>query len=137
MPNRRLYLLFWCVATGLIAFIALDYWSAHTASLPRQFERQWNDDVESLEQSQKLPKGWFEVSQVEIHGGTPESRQWLKLVQAPIAAKSKDGQYKLEVLVVVWEEEGQRGVLVQYNLVHLPSQNMVWELGRTFLLAPI
>ena len=136
MVEQRLHLLLWCAAISLLAFVVLDYWSSRNAPIQIRFERMWRDDVALLEGSTALPKQWFDVSEVEIFGGTPETKGWLRKISPPIAVKTASGQHKLEVLVVAWEEEGIRGVLVQYNLVDLKSKNMIWELGRTIILSP-
>ncbi len=70
-----------------------------------------------------------------MYGGTPESKNWLKRIDVPVRPHIQEGGNRLEVLVVVWEEEGKQGALVQYNLVDLKSKNMVFELGRTLILA--
>ena len=132
--RQRIPLLLLCVALGITAFVMLDFWSSRNAPLYKRLERQWAADVERLESSHKLPKEWFDVGELEVFGGTPETREWLGRIQVPLKPK-KVGGYKLEVLVVVWEEEGKRGTLVQYNLVDLKTQNNIFELGRTFILS--
>ncbi len=136
MLGQRLHLLFWCLAMAILAFGVLDFWTSRNSPLPFRFERFWQEDVALLESSKSLPQQWFDVSEVEVYGGTPETKSWLRRIQLPIIAKNPNGQHKLEVLVVAWEEDGQKGVLVQYNLVDLKSKNMIWELGRTLLLTP-
>lgn len=131
---RKLHLLLWCGAIGIVAFVCLNFWSQRNAPLYRHFERQWSEDVEHLESSKKLPSPWFDVKDLEVIGGTPESKDWLKHIQIPIKTH-KEGHFKMEVLVVAWEEDGKRGTLVQYNVVDLKSGNNVWELGRTFILS--
>jgi hypothetical protein len=96
----------------------------------------WREDIELLEGSGKLPKPWFEVREIELIGGSPHARQWLKRIDVPLKDKRGDGKYRLEVLIVPWTVEKQHGVLVQYNLVDLKSKNMIWELGRTLILSP-
>jgi hypothetical protein len=135
MLASRLHLLFWCVAVGLLSYIVLDFWSTRNAPLFRKLELQWAQDVELLESSKKLPPGWFDVKEVEITGGTPETKGILRKIRIPVQVKKEDGQHKVEVLVVVWEEEGKRGALIQYNLVNLKTGNMIWELGRTLILS--
>jgi len=130
---RRLHLLFLCLAAGVLAYVVLDYWDARNAPLFKRFERQWREDVEDLEASKKLPAGWHDVKDLEIFGGTPETKEWLARIKVPLTTK-KDGKHKLEVLVVAWEENGIRGALVQYDLVELKSKNNIWELGRTLIL---
>jgi hypothetical protein len=130
----RLASLLLCVSVGIVAYVCLDFWSARNGPLYKRLERQWQDDVDNLEASHKLPGPWFDVRDLEMYGGTPESRNWIKRIHIPIKTK-KDGHYKMEVLLVAWEEDGKRGALVQYNLVDLKSGNNIWELGRTYILS--
>lgn len=135
MNMHRAYLFLWCAAVGICAFLILDYHQGRNASDQKRFEQWWADDVASLEASPKLPKPWFQVSEVEVFGGTPASKAWLREIQIPIHQKNPKGQFKLEALVVPWEENGNTGVMVQYNLVDLKSKNMIFELGRTMVLS--
>jgi hypothetical protein len=130
---RRLPPLLLCAAFAILAYVCLDFWSSRNAPLYKRFERQWKEDVEQLENSKKLPPAWFDVRDLEIYGGTPESKDWLGRIQVPLRTRA-EGKHKLEVLVVAWEEDGKRGTLVQYNLVDLKTGNNIWELGRTFIL---
>lgn len=132
--KQRLPLLFIGIALGIAAAVCFDYYLSKNAPLYRRLERQWSDDVQQLEASKKLPPGWFDVKDLEIYGGTPETKQWLARIKVPLKTKPT-GLNKLEVLVVAWEEEGKRGALVQYNLVDLKTQNNYWELARTFILS--
>ena len=132
--TRKLHLFLWCIAIGITAFVCLSFWSKRNAPLYKRFERQWSEDVEHLEASKKLPAPWFDIKELEIIGGTPESKDWLKLIQIPLKTR-EDGHFKMEVLVVAWEEAGKRGTLVQYNVTDLKTKNNIWELGRTFILS--
>lgn len=134
MKNRRIYLLFWCLSVGLLAFVALDYWSERNAPAHKRFARLWQEDVAKLEASPKLPRPWFDVREVEVYGGTPETKNWLRRFDPPLKANKIDGNHRLEVMIAYWEESGQKGVLVQYNLVDLKSKNMIWELSRMIML---
>src|SRR5579872_4376202 len=116
--GRKLSLLFLCAAVGMIAYACLNYWSYHNAPLFKRFERQWHQDVVELEESGKLPKAWFDVGEIEMIGGNPETKEWLAKIRVPLHSR-KDGGYRLECLVVNWEEEGKHGAMVQYNLVDL------------------
>lgn len=136
MNSRKIHLIFWCIAAGLIAYLVLDFWSQKTAPLYMKLERQWEEDVVLLEKSGKIHPSWFEVKEVELYGGTPLTRNWLKRIKIPIKPKKeKDGTHKLEVLVVEWEEDGIRGAMIQYNLVDLQTKNMIWELSRNLYLS--
>jgi hypothetical protein len=91
------------------------------------------EDVETLREAHALPAGIDSLSQLELHGGTDTTREWLKTLQFPFQVK-KDGTHTLEILLVDWTEGTKEGVLVQYNLVDHKTGNMIWELGRTFIL---
>jgi|GEM_PF-1588487 hypothetical protein len=91
------------------------------------------EDVQKLEQAHALPAGVHSLSQLELHGGTERAREWLKSLKFPFPVK-KDGTHTLEILLVDWNEGTKDGVMVQYNLVDNKSGNMIWELGRTFIL---
>lgn len=131
-----MYLILWCAALAISAYIVLDYWHLRNAPLYKRFERQWAQDIDSLEKSRKLPPPWFDVAEVELIGGNPEGKKWLKQIKVPVDAKNAKGHHKLEVLIVPWHEDGKDGVMLQYNLVDLKTKNMIFELGRTLLLAP-
>jgi hypothetical protein len=133
MSRYRLYLLFWCAAAGVLAYICFDYWSARHAPLYTRLERQWTADVKTLEASGKLPRVWFDVKDIKVIGGTPETKQWLRRIKIPLKPNPK-GHHHMEILVVAWEESGKRGALVQYNIEDGKTTNTLLELGRTFIL---
>lgn len=135
MKLKRTALLLICLSAGLLSFVMLDLWSSRNAPIFKRLEQRWTDDVELLESSNKLPKGWSDIGEVELFGGNPETKALLRKIEVPIRPKKKDGGHKLEVLVVVWEAEGKRGVLTQYNLIDLKTKNMVAELSRTIMLS--
>jgi hypothetical protein len=134
MKTRRIALLAWCSAIALLAFICLDFWQTRNAPLYRRLELKWDEDVKNLEHSKKLPAPWYHIKDLEIEGGTAETRAWLHRIHVPLKTE-KNGQYKMDVLVVAWEEEGTHGALIQYNLVELKTGNNIWELGRTLILS--
>lgn len=132
MRLRRLSLLACCVSLASASYVVLDYWSRNHAPLPVRFERLWHEDVANLEASPNLPKQWFDVKELNIIAGTPETKEWLRQVEIPLNPNLK-GKHHMDILVVVWEEDGIRGVLVQYNLED-ERKNHIWELGRTLIL---
>lgn len=133
MSLRRIALLICCVAVSTASYVILDFWSVRNGPLSQRFERQWHEDVRQLEASGKLPKPWFDLKEVVVIGGTPETKKMLRLVQHPLETKPQ-GAYRMEILIVAWEEEGVRGVLVQYNLEEIKSRENLFELGRTLIL---
>jgi hypothetical protein len=132
--TQRLHFIFWGAAVSLLAYACFEHWSQKNMPLYARLERQWQEDVTILEASQKLPTAWFDVRDLEVIGGTPETRDWLKRIRVPLTTH-KEGKYGMEVLVVAWEESGKRGTLIQYNLTDLKSKNGIWELGRTLILS--
>ena len=98
-----------------------------------KLERLLDEDMERLQAKNLLPKELKSLSAVELNGGTDTAKSWLKDMAFPFNVK-KDGKYLLEVLVVDWTEGPKDGALVQLNLVENKSGNMVWELGRTYIL---
>lgn len=134
MLANRLHLLLWCLAVGLIAFALLNYYSQRRAPLYKRFERQWAEDVRALETSGKLPPAWKDVKEIKVIGGTPETKAWLKRIEVPLKANAQ-GTHTMDVLVVIWEENGKRGALVQYNIEDGKTRNMLMELGRTLILS--
>ena len=134
MKAKRAALLLFCISVATLAFVVLDVWSSRNAPLFKKLESRWTEDVQLLESSRKLPKGWEDIGEIELVGGNPETKAMLRKIKVPLSIKKKDGQHKLEVLVVVWEADGKRGALTQYNLVDLKTKNMVAELARTLML---
>ncbi len=133
MGLRRIALIICCVAVSTASYVILDFWSARNGPLDKRFERQWRSDVRMLEESGKLPKPWWDLREVLIIGGTPETKKMLRLVEHPVKTKP-DGAHRMEILIVAWEEEGVRGVMVQYNIENIKSKENVYELGRTLVL---
>lgn len=132
--SRKLSLLSFGVAIGLVAFVLLDHYSRLRLPLPKRFERQWAADVTELEASGKLPAAWSEVGEIKIIGGTRETRDWLDHVKSPLKPNPQ-GRHRMEVLVVIWEENGKRGALVQYNIEDGKTGNTLSEIGRTLILS--
>ena len=64
---------------------------------------------------------------------TDKAKDWQKSLHIPIATVP-NGKYRLELLLISWEEGETEGAIIQYNLVNLETMNMEWELGRTFIL---
>lgn len=133
MGLRRIALIICCAAVSTASFVILDFWSSRNAPLYKRFERKWAEDIETLEASGKLPKAWQDVAQIEIIGGTAETKKWLRLIEIPLKTNPA-GKHRMDVLIVAWEEEGIRGVMLQYNIEDQKTKNTVSEFGRTLLL---
>ncbi len=104
------------------------------APRPQMLDELIRQDVQTLKNSGALPKELSSLSTLELHGGTETSKSWIKEISFPFPT-SDEGTHTLEILIVDWSEGPKEGALVQYNLVENASGNMIWELGRTFILA--
>jgi hypothetical protein len=131
---RKISLLFWCSALALSAYVLLDYWAFRNSHPVQKLDRLWAEDIKLLETSNKLPKGWFKLKNIELYGGTDEAKAWLKRLNVPIKT-TKDGTHSLEILLLVFDEDGKKGAAIQYDMVDIKTKNLVWELGRTFILS--
>lgn len=132
MPKKIILLLF-CICAGVLSYVTLDYWATNNGIPEKKFEQMWHEDVALLEESKKLPSPWYSIKQIEIYPGDSKAKAWMKNVKVPLESTS-NGKFKMEILVLTWEEDGKAGAVVQYDLVDLKTQNLVWELGRTFIL---
>lgn len=120
-----------CVA--LLVFAAGVFVLKKEASPTEKLEVYIEKDLDLLRESGNLPKEFDSLAKMEVYGGTDQAKIWVNSLRLPFKLK-EGGTHNLEVLVVDWEEGPKDGVMVQYNLVEKKSGNMVWELGRTFIL---
>lgn len=98
-----------------------------------KFNKSWTDDLTSLRATAKLPNELDNVANIQIRADNSPAQNWLPYLKPPIKKKS-DGKYKLNVFITHWIEGNRFGVIVQHNLIHLPSGNNVWELNRNYKL---
>lgn len=133
---KRISLLFLCVAFGVSAYILLDRWQYEKMTPIKKMQRLWEEDVQAMQESHQLPAQWNSIREIELTPGDDVSKEWLKNLQVPVVVK-KDGAFRLQVMLVPWEENGKQGALMQYDLVDLNSlnSNTVWETSRTFILS--
>lgn len=115
----------------IIAYSTLDdltpYWFHQTN---KKIENLWQQDMELLIKSGKLPSQWRSISEVQVEALNDESRQILKEIRVPIVTKP-EGDFKLEVTVDSWTDSSKTALVIQYHLLDKKTNNLVWELGRT------
>jgi hypothetical protein len=92
-------------------------------------------DLEQMVAKNSLPDSFFNLQSLEIKNLSPEVAGWLTEKSFPFVMKV-DGKNKMAILVDLWKspETGQNGVLVQMQIYDIASQNMIWELGRTYIV---
>lgn len=118
-------------ALYVIAVIGINYKSKSSENL----ELIWAKDIKNLVQHNSLPAHWIDIRLIEKVAAQddPLAENWSKSVSSPIEINPK-GDYKLEVLFLSQEENGHLRAVIEHHLVHIPTGNTVWELGRTYLL---
>ena len=124
---------------SLLAILALIIYSvaqiamSYRAESAEKLEKVWQQDLENLHSQNKLPSYWSDIRTVEREPAQDDSlaNQWVKSVASPIVI-NPNGQYKLEILFISQTDSGQTRAVVQHHLIHIPSGNSVWELGRTY-----
>jgi hypothetical protein len=93
-------------------------------------------DLEQMVAKKSLPESFFNLKSLEIKNLSQDVEGWLTPASFPFVLKDH-GKNKLAILVDLWKspETGQNGVLVQMQIYDIASQNMIWELGRTYIIA--
>ena len=93
----------------------------------------WKRDMNILKGSKHLHPGIKQVREFEAFAGSDGAKKWLPQLQVPWK-KLEKGKYKLEILLLDFNENNQDHAVIQLNLVEIESENMIWELGRTYQL---
>lgn len=130
---KWLAILLLMIGLGLGYHSAQSYLKFKNGSPSTRLQILWENDLELLEQASSLPKQWDQIREIKIDAATDNAKKWMQGVYPPITIRP-DGTHRLEILVISWEEEKEHGVIIQYNLVELKNENMIWELGRTLIL---
>jgi hypothetical protein len=88
-----------------------------------------------LVQAQSLPKEWADIAEVKLNAVSPKAKEWASKIEVPIGTH-KGGNHRLEIFFDEWkDEQGQYGAIIQYSLIHIPTNNTIWEGGRTLVLS--
>ncbi len=128
-----LFLFISILALGYFGLEVVELIKLKNASEAERLALIWEKDLQLLIEQKKMPPGWERIREVALIGGTSTARDWIKKITSPVKVH-KDGDHRLEVLLLDWKDEGNEGAIVQYNLIDLKTGNMTWELGRTYVL---
>jgi hypothetical protein len=120
---------------GLLAVImtyqeATSGWYDKTQS--EEIEILWKQDTERLVRNQSLPKEWIQVSEIKYFPLTDSVKELLKKIHPPLATHL--GNYRMEVTIDDWKDGSDYGLMIQYQMFDIASDNLVWELGRTLII---
>ena len=119
---------------ALVFAVAIVFRIGYWLSPPiEKFQQSWAEDIQLLEGSGKLPKEWKSIRSIKVEAANPPATDWSATALPPVQITS-DGKYRLDVFVIHWLEGFRYGVVIQYNLIDLQTQNKIWELGRTLKL---
>lgn len=125
---------------GLVIFIlgvvSASYFAVQSKSSnfeEETFKGLWAEDLKNLEASGKLPVGWSDLNNVEVTVTSPNLKPWLDKYSPDFPTKPT-GKFKLQIFLDDFKEGNQTGIMMQYHLIDLVSQDTVWEIGRTLLL---
>lgn len=134
--KKILSLLFLCAGMGLVSNLVYERWQFQKLSAMKKLQQLWAEDLQVMAETSQLPKEWSSIREIELTPGSEDAMDWLKALRVPVEVDKEHGKYKLQVMLVLWEDEGKQGALMQYDLVDLDSgnDNTVWETNRTFLL---
>lgn len=130
---KNIALLFCVASLALFGYLGVRFWRFQTMSPVQRLQILWAQDIQKMEASGKMPAAWHSIQEIELYGGTKESKEWLKQLKIPIPLH-RDGTHRLEILLVAWDEGPKKGAMIQYDLVNIKTKNTEWELGRTFIL---
>ena len=123
------------VVLGLSGFLvlALGFMQDRNAGPVERLQTIWAEDLQLLKDHNKLPEAWGRIREIELIPATDTAKDWARNLEVPISV-NVTGSHRLEVLLLSWTQDESNGAIVQYNLVDLETNNMVWELGRTYYL---
>ena len=104
------------------------------------FAIEWADSWKSRLKNPtdlKLPKQWGDIQSITTYPTHWKHTFWMKWVKLPIVTHP-NGKFHLDILMMSWiEKDGQRFVVLQYNLREVEGQqNTIWEGGQTFPRVP-
>lgn len=99
-----------------------------------RLEELWQKDLEALQSGGHLPAAWNDIREIQLIPATDDARLWLKDVHTPIQLKAS-GHHKLEILIVSWQEGAKKGAMLMHHLMELPSENMIFEISRSYELS--
>ncbi len=90
-------------------------------------------DLSNMMESGSLGKEWGQIREVEFVSTTPTTEEWLRNKKPKVHVVA-GGKYKLELVLIDWDEQKEKGGMIQMSLIDLETGNKVAELGRNYSL---
>lgn len=85
----------------------------------------WKKDLSNLVKNKIVPKQWFNIKSLEWNNTAIS-----KNLVFP-GSLNKQGSYLLQISTYLLNKD-YSALVIQYNLVNLKDNNLIWELSRTF-----
>jgi len=130
---KSLGVLFLAAGIALGAYTLYEKMQPRGAMTVENFRVVWERDLAFLKEKSRLHEGFENLKMVEFTSSDDQVRGWIEIYKPDFGIQST-GMYKLEVLLDTWNDEKEKGVIVQYHLVNLTTGDTIWELGRTLTL---
>lgn len=125
-----LWIALFLLASG---FLGLELQRELEMTEAQRISRFWSLDMAKLGREDHLHTGFNSLKSFEFFTPSELATEWAKNLEVPFTTRD-DGKYHLEILVLSHEDEGERAVVIQMDLVDLETNNLVWEVGRTYSL---
>lgn len=119
----------------LISYLGITILHDYQTQSAPQLSLLWKSDISNLSEAQLLHEGLLQLRSVSFISAqnSPIAELWAKHLSHPFQLVDK-GEYHLEVLIISEPYEGGVMAIFVHHLIHIPSGNSVWELGRTYKL---
>lgn len=91
----------------------------------------WKRDVSNLKKLNKLPKLFSDIGEIELISEDARTGEWVDKVKIPFK-KKEGGSHRLTISVLQWIENHQYGVVMEFSIFEIKTDNKVYELGRTY-----
>jgi len=123
------------LAIALSIYTATVILMAYRSNSTRRLEAIWQEDIKNLSESKNLPMYWYEIRSIEKHSPPQDQPAglWSRSLSVPLEVNPK-GEYQMEILFLSQSDGGHLRAIIQHHIIHTPTGNSVWELGRTYTL---
>ena len=118
---------------GILGFSVHQFQSYMNLSDADKVSLLWKRDIEILKREKHLPQIFDQISEFEFFHGSHRAKKWMKDLKVPFE-KKQNGSYVLEILVISIDDKDFNAAVIQMDVIDKKSQNLIYELGRTYQL---
>ena len=130
--DKKLVIALILLIIGYLGLISVQERQNH-ASL--KLSQLWKMDLAQLSSTEALHEGLNQLKSVRLINAQNDltAEIWATHLKHPFETND-DGTYHMEVLIISEPYDDGTMALLLHHLIHIPSGNSVWELGRTYKL---